>query len=90
MIIFSFPINLITEALPNVLLRLRKVSKGGAIFLYLVFDTAATALGLAVVDYFMESVSATEISILVVSFLLSLMDVKDIGGKGEKGEGEKR
>ena len=76
--ILSYPVSLVVEALPKALLHLKKVSRPAAVCLYLILDTAATALGLCVVDYFMESVSATELAILVVSFLLALLGVKDV------------
>ena len=48
-----------------------------AVIINLVLDTIATAIGLSIVDYFMKSVAATNISIIVVSFILSLWSVKD-------------
>ena len=81
--ILSYPVSLVVEALPKALLHLKKVSRPAAVCLYLILDTAATALGLSVVDHFMESVSATELAILVVSFLLALLGVKDVGS-GER------
>ncbi len=77
--ILSYPISLIAEALPMVLLNeFHRGTVGQARFLYLFIDTIATAIGLTVVDLFMDSVSATEIAIFVVSFLLALLGVKEI------------
>jgi len=54
-----------------------KISLKQAYVLYVLFDTIATAIGLSLVDMFMESVSATNIAIFVVSFLFALYSVKD-------------
>lgn len=53
--IISFPISLIAETLPKVLLSSGKLSKESAILLYIILDTIVTFLGLSTVDYFMES-----------------------------------
>lgn len=79
--IISFPISLIAETLPKVLLAFEKLSKELAILLYIVLDTIVTFLGLSTVDYFMESVSASDTSIAIVALLLSLTGIKDIAKK---------
>ena len=82
--ILSYPIGLIAEALPMVLLNeFHRGTVGQARFLYLFIDTIGTAIGLTVVDMFMDSVSATELAIFVVSFLLALPSIKDIKIKRE-------
>ena len=75
--IVSFPISMIAEGLPLVLFFNYQCPKQIAVIIYLVLDTIATAIGLSIVDYFMKSVTATNISIIVVSFILSLWSVKD-------------
>ena len=76
--ILSYPINLFAEVLPNVLLNdFHKISLKQAYVLYIIFDTIATAIGLSIVDMFMEGVSATNLAIFVVSFLFALYSVKD-------------
>ncbi|MBS6183940.1 MAG: YrvL family regulatory protein [Clostridium celatum] len=52
-----------------------------AILFYIILDTFATLYGLRVVDYFMESVSATDISIIIVSLILSLFGINDFNKK---------
>lgn len=81
--IISYPLNLIAGALPKALLTAERTSKQFAIVLYLLLDTTATFIGLRIVDYYMNSVSATDISIIVVSILLSLFSV-DIDRKEKK------
>ena len=58
-----------------------KLPRWGARLLYLALDSFATALGLAVVDLFLESVSATDASLWVAGLLLALPEMKEIGRK---------
>lgn len=81
--IMSFPLNLIAGALPKALYELKRISKLYAFILYLTLDTIATSFGLKIVDYFMSSVSATTISIVVISFLLALPGSDDFEDKQE-------
>lgn len=79
--IVSYPISLIAGTLPKILLSFGRLSKQTAILFYVILDTIATSFGLSVVDYFMETVSATDHSIIIVSFLLALPGIKDIDEK---------
>ena len=81
--IMSFPLNLIAGALPKALYELERISKLDALILYLTLDTIATSFGLKIVDYYMSSVSATTISIVVISFLLALPGSDDFEDKQE-------
>ena len=79
--IMSFPLNLIASAFPKALLKLGKINWRTAFILYLVLDTVATSFGLKVVDYYMPTVSATNISIIIISLLFAFMgkdDFKDL------------
>ena len=79
--IMSFPLNLIASAFPKALLKLGKINWRTAFILYLVLDTVATSFGLKVVDYYMPIVSATNISIIIISLLFAFMgkdDFKDV------------
>ena len=57
----SYPLNLLASALPKALLALDKIDRRSAVMLYLLLDTAATFIGLHIVDYVMQSISATTI-----------------------------
>lgn len=81
--VLSFPLNLIAGALPKALYELEKISKKSALILYLTLDTVATSFGLKVVDYCLLSVSATTISIIIISFLLALPGKDDFKDKQE-------
>lgn len=76
--IISYPFSLIAEALPKVFLYWGKISKQMSILFYIILDTVATFYGLRVVDYFMQSVSATDISIIIVSLILALFGISDV------------
>lgn len=79
--IMSFPLNLIAGAFPKALLKLGKINRQTAFILYLILDTIATSFGLKVVDYYMPTVSATNISIIIISLLFAFMgkdDFKDV------------
>lgn len=77
--IVAIPVSLAAAALPKALYALGKLPRWGARLLYLALDSFATALGLAVVDLFLESVSATDASLWVAGLLLALPELKDVG-----------
>ena len=73
--ILSFPCNLISTALPKALYTLKKISRQTAQILYLILDTVST--GLKFVDDCISSVSATTLSIVIISFLLAVLGKDD-------------
>lgn len=75
--VVSYPINLIAGGLPKALYKLERVSKNNAIILYLALDTIATCFGLLIVDYCMSTIDASDLSILVISFILALPGIED-------------
>ena len=80
----SFPLNLMAGGLPKALYELERISKKSALILYILLDTIATSVGLKIVDYYMQSVSATTTSIIVISFLLALSGKDDFKDKQEE------
>lgn len=75
--VVSYPINLIAGGLPKALYKLKRISKNIAIILYLALDTIATCFGLLIVDYCMSTIAASDLSKLVISFILALPDIDD-------------
>lgn len=75
--IMSFPLNLIAGAFPKALLKLGKINRQTAFIIYLILDTIATSLGLLVVNYYMPTLSATNISIIIISLLFAFMGKDD-------------
>ena len=76
--IISLPINFIAEGLPKALLKLKKLNLYSARIIFVLLDTIATAIGMTIVYQCMPNVSATDISILVISFILAILSIKDI------------
>lgn len=76
--VLGFPIEMLAKGLPNALLYLNKISISLARILFLALDTTATLIAMTIVDYFMDSVSATIISILIVSILMAIVCISDI------------
>ena len=80
--ILSFPIDLITEALPKVLLvEFQKINLWQARVLYIILNTLCSMICYSLVDYFMDSVHASDMAIFMVSFIISLIEAKDITEK---------
>ena len=75
--VVSYPINLIAGGLPKALYKLKRISKNIAIILYLALDTIATCFGLMIVDYCMSTIFASDLSKLVISFILALTGIED-------------
>lgn len=76
--ILSYPLSLLAEALPKALLSLGRLSLQAAKLLYIVLDTFVTFWGLKITDYYMQSVSAKDISILVISLIFALLCMNDV------------
>lgn len=77
--IISAPVELFAQALPNALFKgLKRLTLKEARVLYIILDTIATALGLSAIDGIMRSVSASGTAIIVVSFVLALVTVREI------------
>lgn len=79
--ILSFPAGVIAKVLPEVLWELGSITLRMAKILFFILDVFVTAIGMAFVDYFMESVSATDLAILVVAVVFAVPDIKEIGKK---------
>lgn len=76
--IISYPLELIAGAFPKALLSLNKISVSTSIALYLILDTFVTFWGLKFTDYCMQTISAKDISVFVVSLIFALFGVSDI------------
>lgn len=76
--ILSYPLSLLAEALPSALLSLNRISVKIAKLLYVVLDTFVTFFGLKITDYYMQSISAKDISILVISLIFALLCMNDV------------
>ena len=79
--VVSYPINLIAGALPKALLNLDRITREIAVCMYVLLDTIATFYGFYIVDYFMPSVSANTISLIVLALMFALFGISDIKKK---------
>ena len=77
--IFSFPIELFVKAIPKVLFsHFKKINELEAKIMFVVLDTLLSMVMFSTVDYFMKSVSATPISLFIVSLVMSLLCMNDV------------
>ena len=79
--VVSYPINLIAGALPKALLNLDRITREIAVCMYVLLDTIATFYGFYIVDYFMPSVSANTISLIVLALVFALFGISGIKKK---------
>ena len=76
--IVGFPIETLALSFPKALLSLDKINIKLAKILFVILDTLSTMLTMSLIDYFMGSVSASDISIFVISFIIALLSMKDL------------
>ena len=76
--IVGFPIATLALSFPKALLSLDKITIKLAKILFVILDTLSTMLTMSLIDYFMGSVSASDISIFVISFIIALLSMKDL------------
>ena len=76
--IVGFPIETLALSFPKALLSLDKITIKLAKILFVILDTLSTMLTMFLIDYFMGSVSASDISIFVISFIIALLSMKDL------------
>ena len=81
---------MIAEALPKVLLvEFQKINLWQARVLYIILDTLCSMIFFSLVDYFMDSIHASDMAIFMVSFIFALLGVKDINDREiAKNEGD--
>ncbi len=75
--IAGFPIEILSIVIPKALLALDKITIKWAKMLFILLDTLSTMFTMSLIDYFMGSVSASDLSILVISFMIALLSIKD-------------
>ena len=80
--IVSYPMNLIAGALPKALLNLDRITRKTAVCVYVLLDTITTFFGFYIVDYFMPSISANTVSLIVAALGFALLGISDVKEKG--------
>lgn len=77
--ILAFPIELFVKAIPKVLFsHFKNVNAFEAKVIFIVLDTSLSMIMLSLVDYYMKSVSATSVSLFVVSLVMALLCMNDV------------
>lgn len=76
--IVGFPIEILALSFPKVLLSPDKITIKLAKVLFVILDTISTMFTMALVDYFMESVSASDMSIFMISFIMALSSMENL------------
>ena len=79
--IVSYPMNLVAGAFPKALLNLDRITREMAVCMYVLLDTITTFFGFYIVDYFMPSVSANTISLIVLALVFALIGISDVKKK---------
>ncbi len=79
--IVSYPMNLVAGAFPKALLNLDRITRKMAVCMYVLLDTITTFFGFYIVDYFMPSVSANTISLIVLALVFALFGISDVKEK---------
>lgn len=77
--ILAFPIELFVKAIPKVLFsHFKKINAFEAKIIFVVLDTSLSMMMMTLVDYYMKSVSATSVSLFVVSLVMALLCMNDV------------
>lgn len=77
--VVGFPLELFAKAFPEAMLSLGRPSLQDARILFVLLDLLSTIFSMAIVDYFMDSVSTTFVSVLIIGLIIAITSVKDIG-----------
>lgn len=75
MTVVDFPIDTLITAFLKALTSMGRINVKGKKFLSIVLGTISTGIVMSAVDYYMDSVSATDLSILVISFIMSILSL---------------
>lgn len=73
--IVGFPVDIFIQAFPKALVSIGRIKENTGKVLFVILDTIGTGIVMAIVDYFMKSVSATDLAILVVSFITAIFSI---------------
>ena len=58
------------------------------IVFFVILDTLFSVVSMALADYFMDSVSVSDLAILIISFLFAVTSIKDFREEVRKDQGE--
>ena len=75
--IIGFPFEIFAKAIPKALLSLDKITVRCYKIIFIILDTMSTMFIMSLVDYFMTSVSVSDISIAVISIIIAVLSSID-------------
>lgn len=73
--IIGFPIEILTKVFPKALKSLGRIDIKTEKILFIILDMISTSMVMLVVDYFMNSISASGLAILIISFIIALFSL---------------
>lgn len=73
--IVDFPIDIFIKSFSKVLISLKIIDLKTEKIFFVLIDTLGTSIAMALVDYFMDSIYATDLSILIFSFILAIFSL---------------
>ena len=76
--ILGFPLEILVLYFSKMLLSFDKITIKLAKVIFIILDTSSTMIMMSLVDQFMMSVSASAISILIISLIISFLSIKDL------------
>ena len=76
--ILGFPLEILAKSLPKAMLSVNKISLLKAKIIFVIMDTCSTVITMKIVDNKMDGVSATNLSILVISFIFAILSISDL------------
>lgn len=79
--LIGFPIETFALALPRALLSLDKVTLEQAKVLFVTLDTVSTMITMYIVDYFMVGISASDIALFIIAFIMAVTSMKELERK---------
>ena len=80
----GFPGGILSSSLPRALVSTGWSTEKQGVAFYVILDTLFSAASMALADYFMDSVSASDLAILIISFLFAVTTIKDFRHKVRK------
>lgn len=86
--VVGFPLDILSSAFPRALVSSGWSTENQGIVFFVILDTLFTAVSMALADYFMDSVSVSDLAILIISFLFAVTSIKDFREEVRKDQGE--
>ena len=86
--VVGFPLDILSSAFPRALVSSGWSTENQGIVFFVILDTLFSVVSMALADYFMDSVSVSDLAILIISFLFAVTSIKDFREEVRKDQGE--